>query len=69
MDEEGGGKGEKREKGASSKDDGSVGMRREGEQHWLTGKSNAGGGERDPFDLEMRVILNQISIESYHLPA
>ena len=45
MDEEGGGKSEKREKGASSKDDGSVGMRREGEQHWLTGKSNAGGGE------------------------
>ena len=45
VNEEGGGKGEKRQKGASSKDDGSVGMRREREQHWLTGKSNAGGGE------------------------
>ena len=50
VDEERGGKGEEREKGSSTKDDGSIGMGRIGEQHWLACQADAGGGEGEALD-------------------
>ena len=50
VDEEGCGKGEEGEKGASTENDCSVGVGRVGEQHWLAGQSNAGGGEREALN-------------------